>query len=266
MLKLKAIEAPHNELLANELAAGGKAEVFVCTKADLDSAQPLGSGKFHLVRRPKFTMVSLDAACEIKEPAEASGDTLEVKATTFVAKTVDAKTDKRLFVKLTQTVTRTIKVFEGNPKVDLKLKGIKYPANDITVVAGPAGVTFSQAKDKDGNDLPGVVNVATTGDDSYHHGVMVLTVDATVDVGTLVAADPNVSHELTWAPGVSYLDAVAPLAGAPCTKLDRPVFTVRGANDHCAQCWKRMGDWSPIYIPFGKSAADSTTGGGGNGG
>lgn len=263
MLKLKAIEAPHNEWLANELAAGGKAEVFVCTKAKLDKLDDeeaaegekpdvLGTGKFHLVRRPKFTMISLDAACTIPEEEKGNDQAdppTEDKATEFVAKTVDAETDNRLFVKLTQEVTRTVRVFEANPQVDFKLEGAKSVAT-----VGNADITWAQVEAEDSTQdakkyKPGVF--AVEADSSlYHHGVLVVTVKVTVDAGILVAADPNVSHTLRWAPGVSYLDAVAPLAGAPCTKLDRPVFTVRGANDHHAQCWKRMGDWSPIYVPF----------------
>jgi len=257
MLKLKNTAPVMNKLTASE-RANLRGEVVVKLGGVTD---PIGQGHFHLVSRPKQMVVALDAAGNVDTAPAEQGE--EAKDRTFSVAHLSENGTDTLTVELTAKVKRRFAVEKGesgNAEFELPLE-VSRPADTAT---GP--VTITNAKVvlphphrwfADDAEVESESVIGVTVDDasgkwvlSIPHADMPRTVEVEIPikVATLVADDKNVGGKLSFAAGDFYMDAVVPMGHMPGAKADHSVLTVRGANDHFAQCWKRLGDWSPIYV------------------
>ena len=257
MLKLKNTAPVMNKLTVSERAnLRGEAVVKLGGVTN-----PIGQGHFHLVSRPKQMVVALDAAGNVDTAPAEQGE--EAKDRTFSVAHLSENGTDTLTVELTAKVKRRFAVEKGesgNAEFELPLEvnpgkteaGQPVPMNAKVVLPHPhrwfaddaevesESVSVTASKDNESGkwslSIPRA-NMPRT-----------VEVEIPIKVATLVADDKNVGGKLSFAAGDFYMDAVVPMGHMPGTKADHSVLTVRGANDHFAQCWKRLGDWSPIYV------------------
>lgn len=257
MLKLKNTAPVMNKLTASERAnLRGKAVVKL-------AGTDVGQGHFHLVSRPKQMVVALDAAGKVEAAAADPGE--EAKDKTFSVAHLSADGTDTLTVELTATVKRRFAVEKGdsgNATFELSLEvdpgetaaGEDVDIKNAKVVLPHPHRWFADDAEVESESITGVK--ASKNDETNKWELSIpradmprtVEVEIPVKVATLVADDKNVGGTLSFAAGEFYMDAVVPMGHMPGAKADRSVLTVRGANEHFAQCWKRLGDWSPIYV------------------
>ena len=258
MLKLKNTAPVMNKLTASERAnLRGEAVVKL---GGVD--EPIGQGHFHLVSRPKQMVVALDAAGHVDTvKASDEQDAPDIDPTFSVAHLSADGTDT-LTVELSAKVKRRFAVEKGdsgNAEFELPLEVVD-PQEGETEVHCDAKVVLPHPHRWFADDAEvESESVSVTASKDGESGKWKLTipradmprtveVEIPIKVATLVADDKNVGGKLSFAAGDFYMDAVVPMGHMPGAKADRSVLTVRGANDHFAQCWKRLGDWSPVYV------------------